>query len=137
MSERVKDYLGPYITITLLPELNKAVKLKDAGFYFAAVEKQIDVISSLYRTSYEGKENLRKWIDEIEEIEEYANTQNASIKENTPHLRSKIRNRRAKNMYREINLKIWDKIHAFGYFSSRGDYGPDIDDIDGTKIEAI
>ena len=118
MSEKVRDYLGPYITVILLPALKEATWLKDRGRYFDAVEKLTDVIGALYRKTDEGRKQIREWLNTIDQIETYANTYNSVDPDKTPHLRAKVRNLAAKILYRKIRLDIWDKIHAFGYFSN-------------------
>jgi len=136
MSGKV-DLLGQYISQVLIPRLNRADELVDQGRYFDAVQKQLSVIRVLYRRKQEDKDNLKSWIKRIDDISD----RSKNITGETEYIRGfnkgSFKNLKAKSIYREIDMEIWDKLHAFGYFDGRKAYGPDLNLIDMEKAEEL
>ena len=137
MSNTKVDVIGQYISLVLIPRLNTADKLTDAGRYYEAVNKQLSVIRCLYRDTEEDEEKLKSWIKEIKSIDERTLKIRRTNKNATLFAQAKEENRLARILYAEIDWVIWGKLHGLGYFSGKKGYGPNIKDVDMSQAVEV
>lgn len=129
--------MGQYIALVLIPRINKADELIYQKRYYDAVKRQLSVIRVLYRNSNDERKNLQGWIQRIEDID----IKTRGIKGLEGNLegynKNHFKNVLAKELYNELDMEIWDRLHELGYFAGRKAYGPRMEDIDFSKAEVV
>ena len=131
------DLLGQYIALVLIPRINKADELIYQKRYYDAVKRQLSVIRVLYRDSAHERKSLQAWIQRIEDIDEKSREIKGLERNLEGYNKNSFRNMMAKELYKELDMEIWDRLHALGYFSGRKAYGPNMKDIDFSRAEVV
>ena len=129
MAQKV-DLVSQYISSVLIPRLNRADNLYAQGRYVEAVNAQIRVIKTLYRSNDAEKQTLVKWTDRFDEILKKAGLVKGYDTDSTTWEREKAANRLSNKLYDELEWEIWSYLHELGYFAPGRKYGPNISDID-------
>ena len=137
MSQKKVDLLGQYIGLVLIPRITKADELIYQKRYYAAVKRQLSIIRVLYRNTKDERKNLQGWIRRIEDIEVKARGINGLERNLEGYNKNSFKNRMAKELYKELDMEIWDRLHELGYFSGNKAYGPNMADIDFSKAEVV
>ena len=128
MSAKV-DVVGQYISQLLLPRLNSADELYMSGDYRGAILKQQGVIRTLQRISEDDVKELEKWEKEIYDILEESELIKDVTEDSTQAERTKFLASKFSKKYKDLDWKIWDKLHKFGYFATKNTYGLNREDI--------
>ena len=141
LSTRKVDLIGQFVSLVLIPRLNRADNLiLDQNQPYQAVKAQKSVIHALDRIqsmSDEKKEDkIREWIKRIDAID-YIRGNHRYTKMYADYERARIRNTVAYNLYWELDWQIWDFLHELGYFSGKNSYGPPMKDIDFSDADSI
>ena len=127
MSTRKVDLVGQFVSLVLIPRLNRAdILILDRNQPYLAVKAQKSVIHALDRiqsmTNEDKNGKIREWIKKIDAID-YIKGNKRFTKMYADYEKSKIRNSIAYNLYWELDWQIWDFLHELGYFSGKRPYG--------------
>ena len=136
MSMKV-DVIGTYISQLLIPRLNIADDLYMKGDYRGAILKQQGVIRTLQRISEEDRKELDEWEKEIYNILDESKEIKGITEDSTQADRANFLASKFSKKYKDLDWKIWGKLHQFGYFSGHKPYGPDMSEIDFSKSEIV
>ena len=141
MSTRKVDLVGQFVSLVLIPRLNRADGLiLDRNQPYLAFKAQKSVIHALDRIQsakkIEKNDKLKEWIKKIDAID-YIKGNKRFTKMYADYEKSKIRNSIAYNLYWELDWQIWDFLHELGYFAGKKGYGPDLKEFDMSKAEDI
>lgn len=122
MSQKV-DVVGQYISQLLLPRLNSADELYMSGDYRGAILKQQGVIRTLQRISDDDLKELEQWEKEIYDILDESKEITDITEDSTQAERANFLASKFSKKYKDLDWKIWDKLHKFGYFATKSTYG--------------
>ena len=122
MSMKV-DVVGQYISQVLLPRLNSADELYMSGDYRGAILKQQGVIRTLQRISEDDLNELGKWEKEIYDILDESKEITDITEDSTQAERANFLASKFSKKYKDLDWKIWGKLHKFGYFATKNRYG--------------
>lgn len=134
MSTKV-DVVGQYISQILLPRLNSADELYMNGDYRGAILKQQGVIRTLQRISEDDLKELEKWEKEIYDILEETENITDVTEDSTKSEQDKFLASKFSKKYKDLDWKIWGKLHKFGYFATKNRYGLSRKEIEGIPIQ--
>jgi len=95
-----------------------------------AVNAQIRVIKTLYRSNESEKQTLVEWTERFDEILKKACLVIGYDTDSTTWEREKEANRLSNKLYDELEWEIWSYLHELGYFKPGKKYGPDLKEID-------
>jgi len=137
LSQKKVDLLGQYIGLVLIPRINKADELIYKKRYYDAVKRQLSIIRVLYRNTKDERKNLQGWMQRIEDIDIKARGINGLERNLEGYNKNNFKNRMAKELYKELDMEIWDRLHQLGYFSGKKAYGPNMSEIDFSKAEIV
>ena len=119
----------------LLPRLNTADELYMSGDYRGAILKQQGVIRTLQRISEDDREELEQWEQDIYDIIDEADKIKDITEDSTQAERANFLASKFSKKYKELDWKIWDKLHMFGYFSTKSTYGLNREEIKQIPIQ--
>ena len=143
LSERKVDLLGQYIGLVLIPRINRADMLYEQSNYIAAIDKQKSIIRALYREVETDKSvstsevKLKEWLDRIDKIITDSQDIHGETRNIARQNKWRVRNRKAKTLFEELDWEIWGRLHNLGYFSGKKSYGPPMKDIDFESAVSI
>jgi len=137
VSQKKVDLLGQYIGLVLIPRITKADELIYRKRYYDAVKRQLSIIRVLYRNTNDEKKNLQGWMQRIEDIDVKARGIKGLEGNLEGYNKRAFKNIMAKELYKELDMEIWDRLHELGYFSGNKAYGPNMEDIDFTQAEVV
>ena len=95
-----------------------------------AVNAQMRVIKTLYRSNESEKQTLIEWTERFNDILKKAGLVKGYDTDSTNWEREQEANRLSKYLYDELEWEIWSYLHNLGYFTPGRKYGPDIPEID-------
>ena len=133
LSSRKVDLIGQFVSLVLIPRLNRADNLiLDLHQPYLAVKAQKSVIHALDRiktmTGDKTDLKIKEWIKRIDAID-HIKGRPRHTRMYVDYERAKIRNTIAYRLYWELDWQIWDFLHELGYFSGKKSYGPPMKDI--------
>ena len=80
---------------------------------------------------------LEIWEKEIYDILDDSKKIKGITEDSTQAERDKFLASKFSKKYKDLDWKIWGKLHQFGYFSGHKPYGPNMDEIDFTNAETV
>ena len=116
-SSQKVDLVSQYISQVLIPRLNRANNLYAQGRYVHAVDAQIQIIKTLYRSNEEEKKVLIEWTERFDKIMKKSEQEKGNAQVFTTYKKMSKLNALAKKLYDELEWEIWSYLHQLGYFS--------------------
>jgi len=122
-SSQKVDLVSQYISQVLIPRLNRANNLYAQGRYVHAVDAQIQIIKTLYRSNEEEKKVLIEWTERFDKIMKKSEQEKGNAQVFTTYKKMSKLNVLAKKLYDELEWEIWSYLHELGYFAPTKSYG--------------